>query len=228
MLIEGIQQLLSTYQELISIVLLTLQVTISSTFIAAILGTILGYVLTNYHGHLVRLMEIVLKTLMGLPPVVIGLFVYLLLSRNGSLAFLQLLYTPTAMIIAQVIVITPIIAGLTYTSFKKHKVVISALCLTLGGNKFDQIKLLLSELRFEMYTNVMSGFSRAISEVGAVMIVGGNIAGKTRMMTTTISMLQSRGDSGLAIVLGVILILLAFLVQVIIDAFRKDDGYENF
>ena len=149
---------------------------------------------------------------MGLPPVVVGLVVYLILSRSGPLGVLGLLFTPTAMIIAQVCLITPIIAALTRQTILDANVEYHEQLRALGANASRMMKTLLWETRFSLMTGVFAGFGRAIAEVGAVLIVGGNINHATRVMTTAIALETRKGDIELALALGIILIAISLIV----------------
>jgi len=164
---------------------------------------------------------------MGTPPVVAGLVVYLLLMRRGPFGSLQLLFTVQAMVIAQVFIITPIIAGMVYTYASRSAPAIRAFAKTMGAGGIQTQLLLLKEMSGEFYFAVITAFSRAISEVGAVMIVGGNIQYKTRTMTTSISMLRNMGNFGQGITLGVLLLLIAFILQSLSDLLHKGDTPEE-
>ena len=157
---------------------------------------------------------------MGMPPVVLGLIVYLLLSRSGPLGFLQLLYTPTAMIIAQFALVLPIVTALTRQliedSWKDYKDTMQSLCVS----QTECISTLLVDNRYSLLTTTLAGFARAISEVGAVIIVGGNIDHLTRVMTTAIALETSKGDLALALALGAILLMIALLVNTAVYATR--------
>jgi tungstate transport system permease protein len=202
---------------------------LASAFIASCLGTVLGLLLegSNFPGK--KIVVRLCRTLMGTPPVVAGLVVYLFLMRRGPLGFLSLLFTVRAMVIAQVLIITPIIACMVYTSASRLAPGIRAFAKTMGANAFQTQTLLVREMSAEIYFAVIAAFSRAISEVGAVMIVGGNIQFKTRTMTTAISMLRSMGDYSQGIVLGVILLAIAFALQSLSDLLRRGEMQdENF
>jgi tungstate transport system permease protein len=194
------------------IVGLSLRVSLSAVVIAAIIGMPLGAILavSRFRG---RAIVIVLSNaLMGLPPVVVGLCVYLLLSRAGPFGVLNLLYTPTAMIIAQVILVAPIILALTRQSVEALQDEYGEQLASFGLSRWEVVKTLLWEGRTALLTALLAGFGRAIAEVGAVMIVGGNINHVTRVMTTTIALETSKGNLALALALGVILLLLAVIV----------------
>lgn len=189
-----------------SIVGLSLRVSLSAVAIATVVGLPLGALIavSRFPGR--RATIVLLNALMGLPPVVVGLLVYLLLSRAGPLGAMGLLFTPTAMVIAQAILITPIIAALTRQVVEDAWLDYREQLRSLGETRFGAVITLLSDLRFSLVTIVLSGFGRAAAEVGAVIIVGGNIDGVTRVMTTAIALETSKGDLPLALGLGVILV----------------------
>jgi len=205
-------------------VAVTLRVTISSTVISSVLGIPLGIWLqrVNFKGK--GLVVNINRTLMAVPPVVIGLVVYLLLMRNGPLGFFGLLFTIEAMIIAQILLITPIICGTVYSAAERNANNIRAFAHTMGANKFQTLQLLIKELSGGIYFAVVIGFGRAISEVGAIMIVGGNIRHQTRTMNTAIVMLRNQGDFERAINFGIFLMVLAFILQLIVSLIRKKDS----
>lgn len=164
-----------------------------------------------------------LYTAMSLPPVIVGLVVFLILSRKGPLGFLQLNYTPLAMIIAQTLLITPIIMGIVYNRTKEDGHLIMNVGKTLGASYLQRLILLIRELRISIFIAIVTGYGRAVSEVGAVMIVGGNIKGHTRVMTTSIAMLKSMGDYELAIAIGLVLLLISFIVNAILYHFQREE-----
>jgi len=217
-------------RETIGIITLTLRMTLMSTAISLILGVPLGLWLdrVNFIGK--RVIVMINRTLMAAPPVVIGLVVYLLLMRNGPFGFMGWLFTLEAMVIAQTILITPIICGIVYTASQRNASHIRSFAITMGASKRQTQLLLIKELSNEIYFAAITGFGRAMSEVGAIMIVGGNIRYHTRVMTTTISLLRNRGEINQAIFLGVILLLIALLIQVIASLLRKRErrSDENF
>jgi tungstate transport system permease protein len=184
--IEAIHLIFSGDPEIYEIVGRSLYVSVFSVVFSTVVGIPCGILLgtTNFRGKgiIVR----VIYTLMSLPPVIAGLVVFLILMRRGPLGSLQLNYTVTAMIIAQICLVTPIIIGLTYNLVKEKASVVNSLGFTLGAGKLKRMKLLIFEMRVGITTSIISGFGRAISEVGAVMIVGGNIKGHTQVMTTYI------------------------------------------
>jgi tungstate transport system permease protein len=214
--VEAFRLLLSFDREIYNIIFLTLYVTITSTFIAAIIAVPLGILMGIKNFIFKRSLIRLLYTFMSMPPVIAGLIVFLTLSRRGPLGQLELLFTPAAMIIAQVLLVAPIIMGITYNSTREKGQTIKQVAHTLGANRFQALGLLLFELRADILAAVVSGFGRAISEVGAVMLVGGNIKGHTRVMTTSIAMLQSMGDYSQAIAIGVVLLALSFVINSIL------------
>jgi tungstate transport system permease protein len=166
---------------------------------------------------------------MGFPPVVVGLVVYLLLMRRGPFGKWELLFTFQAMVIAQVMIIVPIISGMMYTTTKHMGPQIRSFGVSVGANRWQTFLLLLKEMKNDIYFILLTGFGRSISEVGAVMIVGGNIQYKTRTMTTAISLMRNKGDYSEAITLGVVLLLISFTLQCIVDFLRRyDDHVENY
>lgn len=194
---------------LVEIVGLSLRVSLSAVFIATAISLPLGAAVALFRFPGRGAVVVVLNALMGLPPVVVGLIVYLLLSRAGPLGVLGLLFTPTAMIIAQVILVTPIIASLARQVIEDLWEEYSEQLRSLGAGPRQAIRVLLWDGRFSLFTALLAGFGRASAEVGAVMIVGGNIDHVTRVMTTAIALEVSKGDLALALGLGIILIVLS-------------------
>jgi len=198
---------------LAEIVGLSLQISFTAIFVASLIGLPLGASLAVFHFPGRTAFVVLLNALMGLPPVVVGLIVYLILSRSGPLGTLGLLFTPTAMIIAQTILVTPIIAALTRQSIETLWNEYSEQFKSMDIGPFDTILALIWDSRFVLLTTILAGFGRASAEVGAVMIVGGNIDHVTRVMTTTIALETSKGDLALALGLGIILLCLALGVN---------------
>jgi tungstate transport system permease protein len=162
-----------------------------------------------------------MNTGMGLPPVVAGLFLYLLLSRSGPLGGLALLYTPTAMIIVQAILACPIVGSLSHAAMVRVDPVIRQAAITLGATPFQEVLAVIREARYGIMAGVMAGLGRVMAEVGAVLIVGGNIAGYTRVMTTTIALETDKGDFELAIALGMILLLISLGINLGLRFFQR-------
>ncbi|MGH6815284.1 MAG: ABC transporter permease [Hyphomicrobiaceae bacterium] len=198
---------------LFAIVRLSLVVTLSATVLAGLIGLPLGALiaLTRFPGRTVAI--VTLNGFMGLPPVVVGLLVFLLLSRSGPLGFLGFLFTPQAMVVAQTILVAPIVAALTRQAIEDlwHEYRDELTAMEVGP--LARVATLLWDARFSLVTILLAGFGRAAAEVGAVMIVGGNIDGFTRVMTTTIALETSKGNLALAIGLGLVLIALIVTVN---------------
>jgi tungstate transport system permease protein len=199
--------------ELTQIVLLSLEISLSAVMLAAVLGMPLGAAIALFRFPGRGALVVLLNACMGLPPVVVGLFVYLMLSRAGPLGELGLLFTPTAMVIAQAILVTPIIAALTRQTVEDLYAEYREQLQSLGVSALRAIPTLLWDGRFSLATAVLAGFGRAAAEVGAVIIVGGNINHVTRVMTTTIALETSKGYLGLALGLGFVLLLIVVVVN---------------
>ena len=199
--------------DMLAIVWLSLQVSLSAVALGTLLGLPLGAAIAvgRFPGR--RASIVVLNALMGLPPVVVGLVVYLLLSRAGPLGELGLLFTPTAMVIAQTILILPIIAALGRQAVEDAWREYREQLRSLGVSRWAAALTLIWDIRFSLLTAVLAGLGRACAEVGAVMIVGGNIAGVTRVMTTTIALETSKGDLPLALSLGIVLVTIVLILN---------------
>jgi tungstate transport system permease protein len=198
---------------LIEILVLSLKVSLSAVAIASLLGFAIGGALAVYRFPGRGAVSAILSALMGLPPVVAGLMVYLLLSNVGPFGVLQLLYTPAAMIIAQVVLVTPIVGALTRQACQDLLEEYDEQLRSLGASSSAIVVTLLWDGRYRLITAVLAGFGRAIAEVGAIMIVGGNIDHVTRTMTTAIALETSKGNIALALALGIVLLTLAFAVN---------------
>jgi tungstate transport system permease protein len=199
--------------DLLEIVALSLRVSGLALLLAVALGLPLGAALAvlRFPGRGVAVVAV--NALMGLPPVVVGLLVYLVLSRSGPLGALGLLFTPTAMVIAQVVLITPIVAALSRQVLADLWSEYEEQLRSLGASATRAMATLLWDARYSLLTCVLAGFGRALAEVGAVIIVGGNIAHVTRVMTTAIALETSRGDLALALALGIVLLLLSLMIN---------------
>ncbi len=207
--------------QLLEIIGLSLKVTLTAVALATLIGFAVGGILAVYRFPGRGAVAAILNALMGLPPVVAGLLVYLLLSNAGPLGVLQLLYTPEAMIVAQVILVTPIIAALTRQTCEDLLEEYRDQLRSLGASSAEIVTTLLWDGRYRLITAVLAGFGRAIAEVGAVMIVGGNIDHVTRTMTTTIALETSKGNIALALALGIILLAIALAVNVALMGVRR-------
>jgi len=219
--LSALQLVLTGDPALFAIVRLALLVSLSAVFIATLIGLPLGALiaLTGFRGR--DGVIVLLNTLMGLPPVVIGLLVYLALSRSGPLGSWGLLFTPQAMVIAQAILVTPIIAALSRQTIEDLWVEYRDELTAMNVGPFGRVATLIWDARFSLVTALLAGFGRAAAEVGAVMIVGGNIEGYTRTMTTAIALETSKGDLALAIGLGLVLITIVFAVNAAAWALRR-------
>ena len=198
--------------ELWDIILLSLFVSFTALIIASLLGFIVGYYFAIYNFYFKKIILIIINSLMGIPPVVVGLIVYFIFASGGPLGILQLLYTPSAMIIAQTIIIFPIIASLSHEIFSKNWFEFKDQIRSLNIPFWGSVKLLFNHSYFLLITTLLSAFGRAISEVGAVMIVGGNIDHYTRVMTTAISLETRMGNLEYAMALGLVLISITIII----------------
>ena len=218
---DAVQLIWSGDANLFAIVRLSLAVTLAATLLAAVLGMPLGAfaALVRFPGR--ELLVVVLNALMGLPPVVVGLVVFLLLSRAGPLGEFGLLFTPTAMVVAQTVLITPIVAALTRQVIEDLWAEYREEFQAMQVGPLARIRALLWDARFSLVTILLAGFGRAAAEVGAVIIVGGNIDGFTRVMTTTIALETSKGNLALAVGLGLILISLVMTVNALAWSVRR-------
>lgn len=212
----AVSMLLRIDPEIYEIVGLSLRVSLSAVIISSVAGVPIGVLLGLYDFPGKRIIIRLIYTLMSLPPVIAGLVVFLFIMRKGPLGFMGLSFTPTAMIIAQICLVTPIIIGLTFNIVKDKADSVRRLAFTLGANRVGSVRLLLFEMRVGILAAIVTGTGRAISEVGAVMLVGGNIVGKTRVMTTYIAQLQRMGNYDRAIAVGIVLLLIAFTINVIL------------
>ncbi|MGL6105902.1 ABC transporter permease [Romboutsia sp.] len=220
---NSIQMLLTFDKDIYEIILLSLKVSCIATFISSILMIPLGVYTGINDFKFKSLFSRLVYTGMSIPSVIVGLVISIILTRNGPLGFLNLMYTPSVMIIAQSILISPLILGLTYNLSKSRGKYIKEIGITLGANKLQIVTLIIRELKEEILINIITAFSRAISEVGAVMVVGGNIKGYTRVMTTSIAMYNSMGDYSMAIALGIVLLLISFIINNITYNYSMED-----
>ncbi len=220
---EALRLIIVLDPDMLEIIGLSLQVTLSATVIAALIGLPLGAWLVVKRFKFRRYVISVLNALMGLPPVVVGLFVYMILSRSGPFGVLGLLFTPTAMIIAQVLIITPLIASIAHQSIRDLWAEYHDLLISLNATRFQRMKALIWDGKRALLTAVLAGFGRAIGEVGAIMIVGGNIDHATRVLTTSIALETGKGNFAFAMGLGIVLIVLAVVVNLLIHALSKTE-----
>ena len=217
----ALRQIVNLDPQLIQIIALSLKVTLSAVAIATIIGFAVGGVLAVYRFPGRGALAVIINASMGLPPVVAGLFVYLFISNAGPLGVLRLLYTPEAMIIAQVILVIPIIAVVTRQTCEDLLEEYREQLRSLGASSSSIVMTLLWDGRYRLVTAVLAGFGRAIAEVGAVMIVGGNIDHVTRTMTTAIALETSKGNISLALALGMILLGIALTINMALMGIRR-------
>lgn len=210
---KGILLIFSLNDEVLIILKLSLFVSIVATLIAIVIGVPLGSIIAIKKFPFKKLVITLTNTAMGLPPVVVGLVVALLLSRNSPLGFLGWLYTPKGMILAQVIIAAPIIIGLSQAAVQAVDPRFYQQILALGATTLQALCILLKEIRLSILAAIIAGFGSVISEVGAVMMVGGNIKGQTRVLTTATVLETQMGNFDMAIALGIILLVMSFIVN---------------
>ncbi|MFZ1725070.1 MAG: ABC transporter permease [Albidovulum sp.] len=209
--------------DLVEITARSLQVSLGATAIASAIGLPFGAWLAVNRFKMRRIVIALLNALMGLPPVVVGLIVYVLFSRAGPLGVFGLLFTPTVMVIAQVIIITPIVASIAHQAIRELWADYHDLLISLNATRVQRIKALLWDGRRALLTASLAGFGRAIGEVGAIMIVGGNIDHATRVLTTAIALETGKGDFALALALGFVLIALAIAVNLALHMLTRTE-----
>jgi len=224
-ILEGIKQafslLVSLDPEVMGITWLSLKVSGTATLISLFIGIGIGtaVALTSFPGR--QIVVSLINTGMALPPVVVGLFVTIFLWRNGPFGALEILYTPLAIIIAQAIIATPIVMGITLAAMQQLPRKLRLQILALGATRFQMVWLLIKEAKLSLMAAVMAGFGGVISEVGASIMVGGNIKGYTRVLTTATVMETSKGNFDVAIALGVILLLFAFAINLVLTRVQQ-------
>jgi tungstate transport system permease protein len=225
LILEGIKKafwLLITFDpEVIKITLLSLQISGTATLVSLLIGISIGtaIALTQFPGR--KIVVSLINTGMGLPPVVVGLFVTIFLWRNGPLGFLGVLYTPTAMVLAQAVIATPIVMGITLAAIQQLPQKLRLQILALGATRLQMVWILIKEAKLPLLAAVMAGFGGVISEVGASIMVGGNIKGYSRVLTTATVMETSRGNFDIAIALGIILLLLAYFINLVLTQIQQ-------
>jgi len=220
-LIKAFSLILHLDRELFNIIVLSVRVSGTALLIATLIGLPLSAILGFRKLPLRGLIINILNTFMGLPPVVVGLFVYLLLSRSGPLGFLSLLYTPSAMIIAQTILAFPIVTSLAHAAIVSVDPIIRQASTTLGATPVQISLTIIREARYGILSAFIAGFGRVMAEVGAILIVGGNIAGYTRVMTTTIALETDKGNFELALALGILLLAISLIINAVLHIFQK-------
>ncbi len=219
--IKAFYLLITLDPEVLRITLLSLEVSGTATLISLVFGISIGTIvaLSEFPGR--KFVVSLINTGMGLPPVVVGLFVTIFIWRNGPLGFLGILYTPVAMVLAQAIIATPIVMGITLAAIQHLPRKLRLQILALGATRTQMVWILIKEARLPLLAGVMAGFGGVISEVGASIMVGGNIKGYSRVLTTATVMETSRGNFDIAIALGIILLLLAFFINLILTQIQQ-------
>lgn len=220
-LIKAIQLIAALDPEVLGITWLSLKVSGVATFISVLIGISTGMLvaLTRFPGK--KFVVSVVNTGMGLPPVVVGLFVTIFLWRNGPLGFLNILYTPSAMILAQAVIATPIVMGISIAALQNLPAKMRLQILSLGATRFQMVWILLREARLPLMAAVMAGFGGVISEVGASIMVGGNIKGYSRVLTTATVMETGKGEFDVAFALSIILLMLVFAVNYVFTIIQQ-------
>ena len=218
---KALSLILHMDRELLGIIFLSVKVSGIALIAATILGLPLGAFLGFRKFPLKGVIVSILNTFMGLPPVVVGLFVYLLLSRSGPLGFMGLLYTPSAMVIAQTILALPIVASLSNSAIVSVDPIVKQASVTLGATPFQVTTTIIKEARYGIMSGIIAAFGRVMAEVGAILIVGGNIAGYTRVMTTTIALETDKGNFELALALGIILLTVSLFINSALHLIQK-------
>nr|HPO46339.1 ABC transporter permease [Spirochaetota bacterium] len=212
-IVEAFRLLVTLDDEILRVTLLSLQISGSATLVSLVLGVSSGtaIALSEFPGK--RLVVSAINTGMGLPPVVVGLFVTIFIWRNGPFGFLGMLYTPSAMVLAQAIIATPIVTGISFAAIQHLPDKLRLQILSLGATRAQMVWMLMREARLPILAAVMAGFGGVISEIGASIMVGGNIKGYTRVLTTATVMETSRGNFDVAIALSIILLMLTFTIN---------------
>lgn len=208
-------------KELMGIIFLSLKVSGLALAAATVIGLPIGAFLGLKRFPLRRIIIIILNTFMGLPPVVVGLFLYLLLSRSGTLGFMGLLYSPSAMVIAQTILAFPIVTSLCHSAIVNINPIIKQASMTLGATSAQAAVTIIKEARYGIMSGIIAAFGRVMAEVGAILIVGGNIAGYTRVMTTTIALETDKGNFELALALGIILLTISLFINLFLHLIQQ-------
>jgi tungstate transport system permease protein len=220
-LTKAIELLISLDPEVMEIAGLSLRISGTACLLASLICIPLGSLIHFHHFRGKRVLINIIQTLFTVPTVLVGLFLLVLLSRAGPLGFFHILFTPTAMVIGQMILITPLLLGLTISALSGVSKEIVDTATSLGASGFQTIWLVLKEARYAVLAAVILGFGRAISEVGCAMMVGGNIKGATRVITTAITLEASKGELELAMALGIILLLLALIINIALNRLQQ-------
>jgi tungstate transport system permease protein len=222
-ILQAIKLILELDPELIRITKLSIYISFTATLIASLIAIPTGGIIYYYEFRGKRTVINLIQTLYSIPTVIVGLFLFLLISKQGPFGFLKLLFTPTGMVIGQMLLILPILIGFTITALAGVSIQIRELAISMGANTYQTIITIIKEARYAIMSAVILGFGRAISEVGVSILIGGNIRGFTRTFTTAISLETSRGNLVLSIALGLILLSLALIINLLLNYLQGRD-----
>ena len=220
-LTKAIELLISLDPEVMEIAGRSLRISGTACLLASLICLPLGSLIHFHHFRGKRVLINIIQTLFSVPTVVVGLFVFVLISRAGPLGGLGIMFTPTAMVVGQMILITPLLLGLTISALSGVSKEVVDTATSLGASGFQTVLLVLREARYAVLAAVIMGFGRAISEVGCALMVGGNIRGATRVITTAIALETSKGELALAIALGIILLFLALIINIVLNRLQQ-------
>lgn len=223
-LLNSVRMIADLDREFLSIVFVSIEVSAISTTLATIAGIPAALLITTREFRGKRVFQVILNTLLALPTVVVGLFVYSLISRRGPLGELGLLYTPAAMVIGQFILAFPIVTALTVSAIDGMDPRIRKTALALGATNLQMARVLLTERKFAVFSAVIAGFGRVFAEVGVSMMLGGNIRGYTRNITTAIAFETGKGEFALGLALGIILLAIALSINILMHSFQRKAG----
>jgi tungstate transport system permease protein len=218
---QAIQLIITLNPEVMEIAMRTLMISLTATLLASLIAIPLGWWIHFHEFSGKRIVVNIIQTLYAVPTVLVGLFVYLLISSSGPLGMLGLLFTPGGMIIAQMLLVIPMMIGLTITAFSGVERTVVDTITSLGATGYQSMIAIIKEVRFAVFAAIILGFGRAISEVGAAMMIGGNIRGYTRVLTTSIALETSMGNLPLSIALGLILLSIALIITVMLNIVQQ-------
>ncbi|MFN2340665.1 MAG: ABC transporter permease [Halanaerobium sp.] len=225
--LRALQLIITLDQEVIQVVMTSLKLSVSSTFLASIISLPLAILLARHNFKSKKFLNIILNTLLSLPTVVIGIFVYSLISRRGILGELDLLFTPVGIIFGQVLLIIPLITALIRNVIFSMDEKLYKTATSLGASRWQKFKLLISEARYGIIGAIIAGFGRVLGEIGISMMLGGNIKGVTRTITTAMSLETNKGRFAFALSLGIILLILSFSINFITYFLQEGKNYER-
>jgi tungstate transport system permease protein len=221
---RALELLISLDPEVVSVVAVSLKVSVTATALATMIGVPIGFIIGVREFKGKRILTIILNTLMAIPTVVIGLTVYAFISRQGPFGALGLLFSPSAIIIGDIILGAPIIVAFTFSAVQGLDERIQMTAITLGATRYQVAKTMVAEARFGVFAAIIAGFGRVIAEVGSAIMLGGNIKGYSRTITTAIALETSKGEFGFGIALGIILLTVAFSINILFHHFQRKQG----